>query len=685
MAESRLGTLVAVLAAFAWIAAMSVTDETACSLLPVLAVLGIALAIGLAGMLSGYKVVKTPWLAWLVLFAGCGYAARAVMGYSLVEGWRDAGFVLGALVFYLVGLQAGQGNGSKGVAAVLMVALLANMAAMGALQWGDFSMLWLGRPDEGLFGINSRHVTLFLYKNFSALFLLLSGGILFWRAVWEGKWGFSAVASGVIGLAGVGLSFCCFSRLPFLLVPLLAAAGWVIWIIIRLCSKGKLGWGSILAGMSLLVAVLIAVYDFLFGNSIIALFSGVDTHLRFLIWKYICQVLPDAPLWGYGAGASQWEIIPAYEEWNAPNYAHNEYLQMWCDYGPLGIGVALLLLFAHMLQGACLLGSESPGEGRRIKAAMALLALVGLSLAAASDFVWHHFSLLGMGAFACGILASPYPHAPMRLFDRRHWAPGCGPGVRPVQAQGAMGRVFLGAFGLVLLAAMVKLGALVFPAWALQWQYGKLVSQGAGADARRALLGQAVEVYPDSRIMDNYVMLPVAGKPDWAEMERLLRRTLQANPRQLFTVTMLGTVLGRQARFEEAERLYRRYYPGTGPDNRNLTNWGAYYGLNLLQWGQQALSAGELEKGYSLLRYGTRVCSRQGFFPGTTHRGGMRCWTEGGNAAHHRFIKSCSLDLATLEQMGIREDASWQRPFAPGEKPALYARYGLPEEIGKKR
>lgn len=664
---------------------MSATDETAYSLLPILGLLGVVLAIGLVGMLSGYKVVKMPWLAWLALLAGGGYAVRAAMSYSLVEGWRDAGFVLGAIVFYLVGLQAGQGKGSKGITVVLLVALLANMAAMGAARWCDFSLLWLGRPDVGLLGSNTRHFTLFIYKNFSALFLLLAGGTLFWRPVWKGEWRFSSVLSGAIGLAGVGLSFCCFSRLPFLLAPLLAVAGWIMWIIIRLCNKGKLGWGSILAGMALLVAVLIAVYDFLFGNSIIALFSGVDTHLRFLIWKYIFWVLPDAPLWGYGTGASQWEIVPIYEEWNAPNYAHNEYLQMWCDYGPLGIGASLLLLLAHMLQGARLLGSEMPGHGRRVKAAMALLVLVGLSLAAAADFVWHHFSLLAMGAFACGILASPYPHAPLRLFDRRHWAPGCGPGVRPVQAQGAMGRVFLGAVGLMLLAAMVKLGALLLPAWALQWRYDKLVSQGAEADARRSLLGQAVEAYPDSRIMDNYVMLPVTGKPDWAEMERLLKRTLQANPRQLFTVTMLGTVLGRQARFEEAERLYRQYYPGNGPDSKNLTNWGAYYGLNLLQWGQQALSAGELGKGYSLLRYGTRVCSRQGFFPGTTYRGGMRCWTEGGNAAHHRFIKSCSLDLATLEQLGIREDASWQQPFAPGEKPALYARYGMTKGMVGKR
>lgn len=674
-AESWIGKGSALVLALVWIAGMAATDETAVSLLPVLIGTGIALAGGIIGLLAGYRFVKLPWLAWLSLLAGGYYMACAASSYSTVEGWRDAGYVAAALVFYMAGLYAGQGKGSRGIALLLAIALLANAAAAVLMQNGA-DILWLGRPTTGLIGQNSRNTSLFIYKNFSALFALLAGGILFWRAVWKGKTSLTALLGGAAGLGGIALSFSFGSRLPLVAVPLLAVAGWVLWFIIRLYQGEKTGWGTLLTGMGILVATLIALYDFLFGHYILSLFSDVDSHTRFLIWKNICRVLPDAPLMGYGAGASQWEIIPFYEEWNAPNYAHNEYLQLWCDYGSVGIGLALAILLAHTLQGIRQLGAEGIGRSRRVHAAMALLALSGLLLAAITDFVWHHFSLIGMGAFACGVLVSPYPHAPLQLFDRRNWAPGSRPGVRPVRAQGAVGRVLLAVAGLGLLAGMAKLSLTLWPGWQLQWQYDTLVAQGGSADARRELLGKAVELYPDPRIMDAYVLLPVRGVPDWPEMERLMRLVLRENPRQLFTVTMLGSVLGRQGRFEEAERLYRQYYPGDGPDNRNLTNWGSYYGLNLLQWGQQALTQGELEKGYSLLNYGTNVCRKQSFYPGTAYRGGPRCWTEGGNARHHTFIRSCTVDLKTLRALGIREDTAWQAPLAPGGKPALYQRYG---------
>lgn len=677
LTESWPGVAAAVLLAVAWVAGMSAVDGEPCAMVVALAPLMAVVAIGIAGIVACYRVAKLPWLVWLTAVAAVYFTARAGMSYSRLEGWRDMALALSAFVFYIAGAYAGAGKGSGGMAAVLSISILANLAAMQLMRSTDAGLAWLGRPDVGLGGASTRNTTLFVYKNFAALALLLPGALLVWRFVWRGKWEASGAIAAVIGAAGIVAAFFCGARLPLLLAPALAVAGWLAWFVIRLYGGSRLGWGAILTGMAILAGALIGAYDFLFGRGIVNFVSGVDSHLRFMIWRNICQVLPGAPLWGYGAGASQWEIMPWFHEWATPNFAHNEYLQAWCDYGVAGLGLGLLALLAHVLHGVRALGSEEVGTERRVTTAMALLAVAGLAIAAAVDFVWHNYSLLAMMSFACGVLAAPFPHAPLRLFERRNWAPGSRASVVPVRVQGAFGCTVLAAAGLAMLAVMARLEMAFWPGWQAQWQYDRLVADGATADARRAFLAKTVAAYPNTRIMDHYVLLPRTGPTDWAEMERLLRLTLRANPKQLVTVTMLASVLGMQNRFEEAEILFRRTYPGDGPDNTSLTSWGASYCRNLVRWGQHELVAGNLAKGYSLLSYGKAVGDRQHYMPNTQWRGGPRNWEEGGSRTQRAVIAACLQDLQTLQAIGIEPDDSWQQPLEPGGKPALYSRYAV--------
>lgn len=674
--ESWAGAVSAVLLSVVWVAGMSVADGHASSAVPVLGGLSVVVLLALVGLCLGYRVVRMPWLAWVGLAALSFFVVRALASYSVLDGWKDASLALSAAVFYGAGVYAGQVKGSRWTVVLLVVALAANVGAMALMEPPRASLHWFGRPDVSLCGPNVGNTGLFAYKNFAALFFLMGGSLLFWRAVWQGSAGWKSLLWGGIGAAGMAAAFLCDSRLPYVLLPLLVAAGWVLWLVVRLYHHEGIGVMAALVGIALLTCFLVALYDFFFGYVLMEALLGVDSHLRFEIWAALCQVVPSAPLWGYGAGASQWEILTLFGEWETPNYAHNEFMQLWADYGGIGVGAVLILLVCHVVQGFRAMGAESVDQDRRIKVAMALLLLSGMTLAAITDFVWHQFSLLGMTAFACGILASPFPHDPLFSFHRRCWAPGSRPSARPVRAQGIMGRIGVGALCVLLLGAMGWMACTLFPGWTSQWRYDGMVARHAGEKERHAFLVRAMEDYPDSRIMDHYVMLPFRERIDWAEMEVGLRRALAANPRQLFTVTMLADCLDRQGKYEQAEEIFRRYYPGDGPARNILSSWPAFYAIHLLRWGEHCLGTGETAKGGDLLVYGLEICRRNMMsYPDTSWRSGPRCWTDGGSPAYKRFYQACQADGETFRSLGLRKDDAWRQVSPATGKPALYSRY----------
>ena len=675
LVESGAWKIAMLLAALLWVCSMSAVDGHASSFMPAGWVLVAVLTVVTVAVLLGYKVVRMSLCGWLFLAVGAYFLICSMHSPSLVEGWLDNGLILGGLVFFLLGVYSGQVKGNGGVAAVLCLAIVGNFAGMWLSGSSELSLNWLGRPDVSLCGASTRNTTLFLYKNFAGLFLMLSGMLLLWNAVWSRRFTAWIVVTALVGLAGVVGSFFCRTRVVWLALPLLLAVGLLLWIAQRSVNKQRISSWQ-LAGAALIgLAVLVFVADLFLGHSLLDMLLGVDTHLRFMIWSDTLRVAAEAPLCGFGSSATQWMIAPEYNEWQLPNYAHNEYLQAWVDYGFVG---ALLMFFSVLLavvQGVRVVWSEHVDAERRCKSALALLCVLCVAAAAFTDFVWHSFALVGMTAFAFGVLASPFPQAPLRLFDFRNWAPGSRPGVQPLRAQTGLGKLLL----LLVLGALgygaAELSCKLYRGWAAQWEYDAMVKQGASDKVQREFLLRSVYDYPDTRILDYYTVLG-DGSLDWAAFERGLNYALQNNPRQVFTATMLAEVLQRQGRFVEAELVYRRYYPGDGPKNCLQNCWATYYATNLFRRAQQSMSSGNAAQALSLFEHAENMFQTgTALHPSLPYRKGTRSWVDGGTPERKKFFSNCRTDLYMLRAIGITPDDSWKDPMEPGGKSALYQRF----------
>lgn len=683
-----------------WLASMGAFDSVACTSFPLVLCLGAAAVLVLSGLACGGKSVKLSWLNWLSLGIGGYFMARCLCSYSVAESWRESILITFGFVYYVAGIYAAQSRSLKGITWVLALAVAANIAAFAVMRQPESSVEWTGRPEYGFLGENNKPVSLFVYKNFAGAFFSLGGVLLLWLSLFGRGGRASRFILFVLAAAACGLSFCCDTRNVYLMLPLLLGVLWVLQLVCRLYSEQKIGWLNILIGCAVLVAVAVTVAEFLFSGSSYMHLLAVDTHRRSYIWRCVCQVAPYAPWWGYGTASAHWEILPIYSEWATPTYAHNEYLQAWCDYGVIGVSSVAVVLVGHMVAGFRSMASEQVTPERRSFSALALLVVLPLAVCAIADFVWHNPALVAMTAFACGVAASPYPHAQRSWFHARRWRDGAP--VVPVRAQGRFGR---GMVALLCVAASVWavwMGQKLYRPWLAQWQFSAMYAKGVDADAsqRHALLADLVTDYPDPVLMERYYLLPLSDN-DWEAQEALLKTVLKGNPKHLYTVTSLVSVLGLDGKYEEAESLMRQHYRKDGMRSNWLASWSSFYVENLLLWGRSEMKKGNRGKALSLLEYALNIESHFGCSYHIVYRAGESPWRANGGykPGLYNFLTVCRLDAKLLHDMQVAKDDSWKRPFTPGGKPALYRQYGekakkevrlnlkamkLPAEIEKK-
>ncbi len=675
----RLLTLAGALLALLWVASMSVVDGNACSAVP--ACLGLALVslMAVAAVVAGQRPARPTLPCLLAVAAGLFFLLRCMASESVVESWRELPLVLGGFVFYGAGFLFVRRRGSGTLALLLAVAVLANVLYFFLLRETDMAQEWTGRPTISLTGMNSRGCTLFVYKNFAGIFLMLAGAVLLCRPLWSGRWSPGAVLGALAGLGGMACACFCGTRATLLLLPLLAVSTCVLGLVIRLHSGGRMGWGWPLATGLVALAVLVGVADLFLGHTLIDRIASIDTHLRTQIWRDICRVLPGAPWYGYGVGASQWMIVPFFNSWEAPNFAHNEYLQAWCDYGVAGLALMALVIAAHLSAGFWKLASEDMPADRRVLMAMAMSLLALMACCAVVDFVWHSFALVGLTAFSCGLLAAPEARRDEPFWRRRNWAKGSRPPLRPVRVMGKPGCALACMAAIALAAACAWHGWRLLPAWEAQWAYNDACHRGTPASELRRMLERALPGYPDTAIVDHYVMLPRGNEAwDWVKLEGLLRIALQSNPRQLFMVTMLVDALDRQGRHAEAEALLREKYLPGGQPGTCLTYWPAHYTVHLLKWAKTLMAQGDAGSALSMLNYVFNMeRHRCSILPITLWRSGPKTWTEPHrNPKLRSLVDSCRLDRRAMKAVGIEPDDRWQQPQRPGGPPALYARWG---------
>lgn len=682
LAESKVGTTLACILCLLWIVSMSVVDGHASSFYPIGWGLAVVVLVAFCAIAAGHKIVQISLTGWLGLGVGGYFLIRCLCSSSLVDSWYESGLLLGAFVFYIAGMYSAQAPGRRLLLGALVLCVLANVFAWWLMDNEVVSIRLLGRPEVSVVGGNSRNSTLFVYKNFSALMLSLAGMSLMWFVVWRAKVDARAAILFLIGAIGLACSFFCGSRVVWLMVPLLLFVGVFLWIMMTIYKKQSLNGVQLLSGSLLLLVLCGFIVDCCFSHRIFDFVFGVDSHLRFTIWAEAWRLVGDAPLTGYGAAAAQWLMSAMYPHLHLPNYVHNEYLQAWVDYGIIGAALLFLFVVMHLIHGLCALASEHVNEDRKIKVSLAFICLFGMAFTALTDFVWHSFSLVVASAFACGVLASPFPRVPWRLFDLRNWAPSSRPHARPLRAEIGVKKVlllttFIGAFLLI-----VRLSLALQPGWAAQWDYDALVAQKATTEQRRAFLADVVETYPDSRIGDHYALMG-GGYMNWPVYEKMLRVILEHNPRQIFTAAMLADVLGRMQKFADAELIYRRYYPKDGPDNTPLNSWAVHYATNLFAWSQHLVSTDRRELAFSMMLAADDIMKSgpsPASFPNMHYRSGVHCWVDGGSAHRRSFIANCRADLELMKLIGVQPDHSWKAPLEPGGKPALYSRYTRDEK-----
>ena len=673
LAESRPGYILGSILAILWITAMSAVDSNACTLPPFLWGLSGVVVMAVICIMMGYKVVRLPLIAWVSLAAGGYYLVRAYNGFSLTDNWTDIGLICFAVVYYLAGIYGGPRLGSHGFALVLGIAAAINIFYFILLRNPDVSLHWVGRTDVGLVGTNTRNVSLFVYKNFAGLFLALCGGLLLWRNIWRGTRSLSTLLSSALGVGAIVASFFCSTRSILLILPLLLLSGWILWLILKIFSDKGLGWIMITTGVLIFTGIMITAYEFIFGDPLMKNIFDSESHLRFLVWENVNNAATRAPLWGFGPGGSTWEIVTTYREWQLPNYAHNEYLQMWADYGLIGLGLMLLIIVLHIIQGFLALASDYISPERRVSVSLALLCLGVLCCTATTDYLWHNAALISMSAFTCGTLASPVPRRPLLIFSHRKWREDDKP--VPVKAEGRCIKVIISAAALALVAIMVQLSSLLYRPFIAQWQYDAMIARGESTEKCRAHLLNVIPIYPHSKIADEIILRAPTTPPNWAEYEKALLQILEANPRQLFTASILAQCLSKQHRFEDAEKVFRRYYPEDGPDNNILSPWATFYTANLQLWGMQHIEKGDLGTALSMLNYAAKMSRKTGYLPAAKYRNGVRSWVDLGSQSQRLYQRSCKADLATLRAINPPQNHSWQQPMTEGGKPALYARY----------
>lgn len=680
MTETWTGRAACLLLALVWFVSMGVADANAYSYVPLLAGLIVVILLALSAMIRGAKVVQLSKTAWISLGMGAYFLIRCLCSPSVVESWQEASTILGCGIFYVAGIYAAQGRSLRTVLWLLVIAGVLNLVYFGLMQYTDVPMEWAGRPAVGPGSINHRPVTLFVYKNHAAGFLCMVGMLLFSAVLGVKTNSIHRIGLCAFSMLCVLISTGCHSRSPYFMIPVMLLELWVLGVVIKLYEDDKLGLGTILSGFVILGLLGVSFCSLLFEPDIIRFFESMDSHGRFDIWREACRLLPQAPAWGHGALSAQWLTMAQPDLrlhlFAMANFTHNEYLQVWVDYGLIGLGCMLFIIFRHTYRGFIIMSSDKVSPRQRLLTAAALLCLIGWSACCIVDFFWHHFAIAGMTAFAAGITASPYPYENARKGIQRK-----------VRLQTTQGKALLSFSGLIAAGCAGWLCVHTLPAWQAQWEFNRLSLPGTDetGERRHAILSQLVPHYPATELMDQYFRIP-RHRDYWRQETALLRTVLTANPRQLNTAVMLAELLSRHGEYEEAETVYRRYYPGDGADRTSHADWANMYALNLLRRGQHLWATGHQPMAYSLLRYGLQIASTQDslWSADIPARDDEHVWNTNGKymPRWREYLKARRQDVAVMKLLKVEPDDSWQAPDASG-KPALYRRYGAPESLGK--
>lgn len=680
--ESWMGKLALILLGAVWIFSMSGVDSNAYSALPVTIGVGIVALLIVSGVCSGYKLVRMSMLGWISLVGVGGYfLARCCMSYSIVEAWREGALILGCMVFYLMGVYAAQLKSSGWFYGVILVAVVLNILYAYLMNYTETPMIYTGRPEIGLSGVNTRPSSLFMYSNVGGAFLMIGGFLLLNMAMWALR---ARFLYALIGIISVVLSFYYEADVVYVLFPLLLVGFILVQFAVRLYEGKRIGWAGVLCGIAVIVAAGVGVCELVLGHELFSQTMSVDTSGRDYVWDKALIVAFRAPLWGYGASAAQWEILPIYTFLvSSPNFLHNEYLQAWVDYGILGLMFVVGVIVLHAGVGLWAVASNHIEQEKRKRKLLAFIAVAALAVCAFSDFFWHFYSIAAMTAFCCGVLAAPYTRERITRPWQRKWVSSSKQSLVPLRAQGMFGSGMMALFCLAMVAYAGWLSVKLYPAWMVQWKFAALCEPGKDEDARERhfLQEQLLDVYPDAIIMEYFYSMPLSGI-SWQRQELALKKVLSANPKNYFIVSMLGDVLCQQKKHAEAEALYRKHFSHCQLPRAFtayiVRRWSSYYAYNLLRWGYQRMRLGDEQQAYSMMDYALNMNAVQRIRFDYQCRKDNEVWNQrpGAHPEAKGFIQKCTKYVELFKVLGVQKDESWKMPMEGSVGGPLYQEWG---------
>lgn len=319
-------------------------------------------------------------------------------------------------------------------------------------------------------------------------------------------------------------------------------------------------------------------------------------------YKDTWVMIQDAPIWGFGPGSYRWRYSP-YQSWQANmwvDFAHNEYLHLWADYGLVGVLIMAALILWVLARCVWMLKKTEYGRDIGLIAAFTgtLVAALGHAV---FDFNFHILSLVHVvivvGGVAMGSVFRSELLKPKVL--------PC-PAVRAIGGLAALGALVaafmsfqIGASGYFIRRAEMKAEDVnIFqpnPFAEVQDLYRRVIQINPGywipyleigntyrrravwvrdPEYRTELYEQALDYYRlayERNRWDMHVVYGIGrsyfflGQPE--KSLEYLTRTVEHTPTHIFFSRQLGVQLREMGQYEEALRMFEQSHRTGGWDD----------------------------------------------------------------------------------------------------------------------
>lgn len=622
-------------------------------LAPSACMLGVPMLVLLVAVLIvRVRMPQIKWWQWASILAVVGYVGVCIVqSHSAYhDKLYDGMVIVGGCVFYVLGIHV--------VLAKLMPrTLLWLIIGVGLLNL--YFLVAQKMPDWGLWSIpdvkiaTDKEVALtgmFQYKNVSGSFFVIVGFFLLCYAiVQKSRWW--------VGLPAVVFLAAAFATGSRAVYPNVCI-GLVVCVIAYLFSIYHTPHKFYVVAVGLLLSGGVAVSSFVYYLSVSTRLLGLITKPfvlgdRVSLLGVAWNLMPNAPWYGYGARSYEDMAIPYYPFATAPNFVHNEYVQLAFDYGMPALVLGLVILVGHFVWGLVSLfrkkGEENTPQTAAKVAALCVLAI--MMFHAYYDFIWHNPTLVACAGLCLGIVsASPTPARAATWLNR---------GVLVALAMGVAMFCWVFAVSSNGIATLCKVA---------EWRLDNRGNDVYRYEQDFTALRQAISISHDPVLSHHYAAIELnklRRMPDSPErtaqareiLEHVIQPALEKSPLNQLLPLDAAIARGCMNQYIEADAIVYGYaYPPVDDPkryNNTIYPWRTYYLDHLMRWAEYEMSSGCNNQALFLVTEAQQINNARRFNPHME-----KWWTREKKA-------TVAAQLKSFEQILLMQDAT---PISPREK-----------------